>query len=278
MSAQTLQDAYEIRKSIIQMLVEAKSGHAGGALGLADAFAVLYREVLRHSAQQPEWSDRDRVVLSNGHVCPVLYATLALHGYFSSDLLQNLRKISAPLQGHPHEDLQLGIETTSGPLGQGLSQAVGMALAARTLKRGHHIFCFTSDGEHQEGQTWEAYLTGKKYSLENLTVLIDRNFIQISGVTEQVSPLEPFVPKLQSFGWTVYEVNGHDHEQLKLVLQQAKEDQAPSVVVLYTEPGHGVDFMEAKYSWHGQPPDEQQAREALRQLNSLAGRLETQYD
>lgn len=278
MSAQTVQDAYEIRKSIIKMLVEAKSGHAGGALGLADVFAVLYREVLRHSPQQPEWSDRDRVVLSNGHVCPVLYGTLALHGYFSADHLLTLRKINAPLQGHPHEDTKLGIETTSGPLGQGLSQALGMALAAQALRRSHHIYCFTSDGEHQEGQTWEAYLSGAKYSVANLTVLVDRNFIQISGVTEQVAPLEPLVPKLQSFGWTVYEVNGHDHEQLRAVLQQAKEDNAPSVVVLYTEPGHGVDFMEAKYSWHGQPPDEQQARSALRQLNSLAGRLETQYD
>jgi len=278
MSEQTVQDAYQIRKSIIQMLVEAKSGHAGGALGLADAFAVLYREVLRHSAEQPEWSDRDRVVLSNGHTCPVLYATLALHQYFSPELLLSLRKMNSQLQGHPHEDTKLGIETTSGPLGQGLSQAVGMALAARSLKRNHHIYCFTSDGEHQEGQTWEAYLSGAKYGVSSLTVLVDRNYIQISGVTEQIEPLDPFVPKLQSFGWTVYEVNGHDHDKLQETMLQARDDGQPSVIVLYTEPGHGVDFMEAKYSWHGEPPDEQQARSALKQLNSLAGRLETQYD
>ncbi len=278
MSERTLQDAYQIRKSIIQMLVEAKSGHAAGALGLADTFAVLYREVLRHSPAQPEWADRDRLVLSNGHVCPVLYATLALHGYFSSELLLTLRKRNSPLQGHPHENVKLGIEVTSGPLGQGVSQAVGMALAARALRRTHHVYAVTSDGEHQEGQTWEAYLSGAKYGVSNLTVLIDRNFIQISGVTEQIEPLEPLVPKLQSFGWTVYEVNGHDHDLLAQTLVQARDDGKPSVVVLYTEPGHGVDFMEAKYSWHGQPPDEKQARDALRQLNSLAGRLETQHD
>jgi len=278
MSEQTVQDAYQIRKLIIQMLVEAKSGHAGGALGLADAFAVLYREVLKHSPQQPEWSDRDRVVLSNGHTCPVLYGTLALHEYFPPELLLSLRKLNAPLQGHPHEDIKLGIETTSGPLGQGLSQAVGMALAARTLKRNHHIYCFTSDGEHQEGQTWEAYLSGAKYGLGNLTVLVDRNYIQISGVTEQIAPLDSLAEKCKSFGWTVYEVNGHDHEQLLQGMQQARDDALPSVIILYTEPGRGVDFMEAKYSWHGQPPDEQQARSALKQLNSLAGRLETQHD
>lgn len=271
-------DAVEIRRLIVQMLTLAGSGHAGGSLGLADIFAVLYRTVLSHKPNNPAWSARDRVVLSNGHTCPVLYATLAHHGYFSDKELWKLRKLEGELQGHPHEKLEWGIETTSGPLGQGLSQAVGMALAAKFQRQKHHVFAITSDGEHQEGQTWEAYLMGAKHRLENLTVIIDRNFIQITGVTEAVMPLESLSDKVRAFGWQVYEVNGHDHEALYEAFQAAKADGEPSVIVAYTEPGKGVEFMEAKYSWHGAVPNSQESARALRALNSLDGQLETQHD
>lgn len=260
------------------MLEAAESGHAGGALGLADVFAVLYRDVLRHDSHQPTWKGRDRLLLSNGHVCPVLYATLALHGYFPEGDLLSLRQFSSPLQGHPHQNIELGIENTSGPLGQGISVVMGRALAARLKDQKHHYFVVTSDGEHQEGQTWEAYLTGAKYSLDNVTVIVDRNFIQISGVTEQVMPLESLPQKIASFGWEVFEVDGHDHQLLAQTLIQARDDKKPSVIIAYTEPGRGVDFMESKYSWHGSPPSPKEAQIALQQLNSLHGRLGTQYD
>lgn len=276
--ALTAKDASLIRQAIIAMLVRAKSGHAGGALGLADIFAVLYRYVLKHQATDPAWPQRDRLILSNGHTCPVLYATLALHQYFPAHLLLTLRQLDSPLEGHPHSNIQLGIETSSGPLGQGLSQAVGMALAAKLKNEDQHYFVVTSDGEHQEGQTWEAYQLGAKNKLDNLTVIVDRNYIQISGVTSQVMPLEPLVDKIRAFGWQVYEVDGHDHQEIYQTLQTARRDGQPSVVIAYTTPGKGVDFMEAKYSWHGSPPDPQEAKAALQQLNSLQDKLETQYD
>lgn len=271
-------DAEILRRSIIQMLSQAGSGHAAGALGLADVFAVLYRTVLKHRPKQPTWSGRDRLVLSNGHVCPVLYASLALHGYFPEKELWQLRTVEGELQGHPHRKVEWGIENTSGPLGQGLSLAIGMALAAKLKQEKHHIYVVTSDGEHQEGQTWEAYLMGAKEQLDNVTVIVDRNFIQISGVTEQVMPLESLPEKITSFGWRCYEVNGHDHEALVETLQAARADGDPSVIVAYTQPGRGVEFMESSYSWHGMAPSPAQAREALKQLNSLHGELETQHD
>lgn len=278
MSAQSQRDALHIRRAIIQMLEKAGSGHAAGALGLADVFAVLYRDVLKHDPKNPAWENRDRVLLSNGHVCPVWYATLALHGYFPEKLLTTLRTFGSPLQGHPHQEVTLGIENTSGPLGQGISLAMGRALAAKLKAKTHHLYVVTSDGEHQEGQTWEAYLTGAKYDLQNVTVIIDRNYIQISGVTEQVMPLESLPEKIASFGWAVLEVDGHDHQAIQTALEKARDDQRPTAVVLYTEPGRGVDFMESKFSWHGSPPSAQEARSALQQLNSLNGLLGTQYD
>lgn len=274
----TKRDAFYIRQSIIKMLEQAGSGHAAGALGQADIMAVLYRRVLNHQPAKPLWPKRDRFVLSNGHTCPVLYATLALYGYFDKKLLSSLRQLGSPLQGHPQEQVKLGIETSSGPLGQGLSQAMGMALAAQLKQQEQHYFVMTSDGEHQEGQVWEAYQTGSKYKLDNVTVLIDRNYIQISGVTSQVMPLDSLPDKISAFGWQVYEVDGHDHQALEDVLLEARDDNRPSVIIAYTVPGKGVDFMEAKYSWHGSPPTPKQAQEALRELNSLQGKTETMYD
>jgi transketolase len=272
------QDALTIRRLIIEMLSRAGSGHAGGALGMADVFAVLYRNILKHKPKNPTWDGRDRVILSNGHICPVLYATLSLHEYFSEKELWKLRQTGGELQGHPHEKPEWGIETSSGPLGQGLSQSIGMALAARLSAQKHHIFTFLSDGEHQEGQTWEAYMAGAKYATDNVTVIIDRNFIQISGVTEHIMPLEDLGAKIRSFGWMVYEVNGHDHEAIAETLKSAQADGLPSAILAYTEPGRGVDFIENRYTWHGMAPKPEEAVRALRQLNSLEGMLETQHD
>lgn len=278
MSQKSEADALIIRRHIIKMLELAGSGHAGGALGIADILAVLYREILRHDPQNPTWENRDRFVLSNGHTCPALYATLALHNYFPKDELWQLRQINSFLEGHPHENVEKGIELSSGPLGQGLSQMLGMSLAGRLKQLDNHFFALLSDGEHQEGQTWEAYQFGAKYKLANATVIIDRNYIQISGVTEQIMPLDPFADKIRSFGWQVYEVNGHDHQAIYQTIREAMTDEQPSAIIAYTTPGKGVDFIEAKFTWHGDAPDPQQARTALRQLNSLAGKLDTQYD
>lgn len=271
-------DALQIRQSILEILQHAKSGHAGGPLGMADVFAVLYRDVLDHRPQQPTWSLRDRVILSNGHICPVLYATLALHEYFPADWLRSVRKIDGRLQGHPEADETIGIENTSGPLGQGLSQAVGVALAMRLHSQKNHVFALLSDGEHQEGQTWEAYLAGAKFALGNLTAVIDRNFIQISGVTEQVMPLESLPEKLTAFGWRVYEVNGHDHVAIKEALLSAKFDGEPSVVVAYTEPGKGVPDIENKFSWHGYTHGDVDTAAAIKSLNTMGGFLRGEYE
>lgn len=271
-------DAVRIRQSILEMLQIARSGHIGGPLGMADVFAVLYRDVLSHRPQQPTWPLRDRVILSNGHICPVLYATLALHEYFPAQWLEEFRQIEGRLQGHPEADETIGVEVASGPLGQGLSQAVGIALATRIHHRPNHVFALLSDGEHQEGQTWEAYQAGAKFDLANLTVVIDRNFVQISGVTEKVMPLESLPDKLSAFGWRVYEINGHDHSVIRETLLAAKSDGEPSVIVAYTEPGKGVPQIENKFSWHGYTPDAIDTAAAIKALNTMDGAWEGEYD
>lgn len=260
--------ALNIRINIIKMLGQAKSGHPAGALGMADFFAVLYSEVLNHRPKEPLWPHRDRVILSNGHICPVLYSTLALSGYFSEKKLDTLRQLNSPLQGHPHRGSLPGLENTGGPLGQGLSQAVGLAWALRFQNSNSHVYCFLSDGEHDEGQTWEAYLAGAKEKLKNLTVIIDRNHIQIDGQTEQVMPLDPLIDKLHSFGWTCLEIDGHDHKLIYQALLAGKNDLEPSVIVAKNTPGKGVSFMENKYEWHGKPPSEEEVLLALKELKN----------
>lgn len=276
--SQSQRDALTIRDAIVRMLQSAGSGHAGGPLGMADVFAVLYRNVLQHRPNEPTWHARDRVLLSNGHICPVLYATLALHGYFPGEKLATFRQLHSDLQGHPKAYEALGIENTSGPLGQGLSQAIGVALAARYKGLPFHTWCLMSDGEQQEGQVWEAYQAGAKFALSNLTAIIDRNYIQISGVTEQIMPLDPLAEKLAAFGWRVYEVNGHDHAAVYQALMSAKADGEPSVIIACTEPGKGVSAIENKYTWHGYNPNEMNTKQALRELHGLDGQLETLYD
>ena len=259
--------AQAIRQWIIMMLAAAGSGHPGGALGMADVFATLYFSVLQHQPTDPDWQDRDRVLLSNGHINPVLYATLAVAGYFPEKELLTLRKFGTQLQGHPHRGSLPGVESTSGPLGQGLSQACGLAAALRLQKKSNRVFCFMSDGEHDEGQTWEAYLFGAKEKLSNLTVIIDRNHIQIDGRTEDVLPLHSLVEKLISFGWNVLEIDGHNFEQIHQALSAQPADQVlPTAIVCRTAPGKGVDFMENRFEWHGKAPSAEEAESALRQL------------
>lgn len=263
--------ANEIRKEIIRMLTDAGSGHPAGALGSADFWTVLYLDKLINvRPDEPWWEDRDRVVLSAGHYCPVLYAVLAEAGFFPKDELSSLRKINSRVQGHPVAKCLPGIETSSGPLGQGISQAVGMALAAKMDKKKYRIVCFMGDGEQDEGQVWEAYMCAAKYKLSNLTIVIDRNNIQIDGHTEEVMPLEPFRFKLESFGLNVIEVDGHNMEEIIDSYNMAKVIfDKPTVIVLRTIPGKGVGFMENEYSWHGKAPNSNEMMIALSDLKNI---------
>ncbi len=247
-----------IRVSIIEMLAEAKSGHPGGPLGMADVFAALYFNVLKHDPKNPSWPERDRFILSNGHICPVLYSTMAHSGYFPVEELKTLRKFGSRLQGHPHREFLPALENSSGPLGSGLSQAVGMAIAdkmdfGRMIPR--FVYCSLGDGELNEGQNWEAIMLASKEKLGNLIAIVDRNNIQIDGYTEDVMPLAPVYDKWKAFGWHVQEIDGHD---MRSIVGAMKEAQAvferPSVIIAHTIPGKGVSYMERRYEWHGTPP------------------------
>src|SRR3989338_5335335 len=272
--------ANAIRQDIIEMLVEAGSGHSAGPLGMTDVFTALYfGGVLKHDPKNPEWEDRDRLVLSTVHICPVLYATLARAGYFPVEELKTLRKLGTRLQGHPHRDSLLGVENTSGPLGQGLSQAIGMALAAKMDGKKYQVYALTSDGEHDEGQTWEAIMFAGKNKLDNLTGIMDRNNIQIDGFTEDVMPLEPLRAKYEAFNWHVLEVDGNNIEAVIAGVNEAKAIfEKPVLIIAHTIPGKGVDFMEFDPAWHGVPPNKEQAKEALHQLRTLGGKITSEHE
>ena len=268
------QKANILRISIIRMLEKAGSGHTAGSLGMADVFAALYFGVLRHEPKNPKWGERDRVVLSNGHICPVLYAVLAECGYFEKEKLMHLRELGSPLQGHPHLGSVPGVETSSGPLGQGLSTACGMALAAKIDEKKHVVFCLTSDGEHQEGQTWEAAMLAAKYKLGNLVQIIDRNYIQIDGKTVDVMPLTPLAEKYKAFNWNVEIVDGNDMEKIYNVLKKAAEKArdgcrcAPTVIIADTVAGKGIKSIEGDYKWHGIAPKGEEAKKMLEELGA----------
>jgi len=281
--------ANDIRKDIIEMLVAAGSGHSAGPLGMADIFTALYFNVLNIDPEKPEMEERDRLVLSNGHICPVLYATLARRGYFPVSELKTLRKFGTRLQGHPHRGVLPGIETTSGPLGSGLSQACGMAYAGRMDGKKWWVYCLTSDGEHDAGNLWEAVLFAGKYKLNNLTVIIDRNNIQIDGFTENIMPLEPLKDKYEAFGWHVIEIDGNNMVAIIDACKMAKTiENKPVVIIAHTIPGKGVDFMENRFEWHGIPPNIQdvpgapdklhQAQEALKELRTLGGKIRSEHE
>lgn len=266
--------ANTIRKDVVVMLTEAKSGHSAGSLGLADVFTALYFNVMNHDPQNPGWEGRDRFLLSNGHVCPVHYAALANTGYFPKEQLLTLRKLGSPLQGHPHRTALPGVENSSGPLGQGLSQAVGMALVGKREKKDWRVYCVVSDGEHGEGQIWEAVMLANKYKLSNLTAIMDRNNIQIDGFTEEVLPLESIEDKYRAFGWNVIHSDGHDIIKLITACEESKKSERPTMIIAHTVPGKGIPFMELLVEWHGKSPSKEQAAEALAVLEKERERIE----
>lgn len=275
--------ANQIRQSIVEMLVSAGSGHTAGPLGMADVFTLLYFKALQHDPKNPTWEDRDRLILSNGHICPVLYATMAHAGYFGVEELLTLRKFGTRLQGHPHREALPGLETSSGPLGSGLSQAVGMALAERINNpySAKYFYCLTGDGELDEGQVWEAAMLAGKEKLHNVIMIVDRNGIQIDGYTKEVMPLEPLFEKFASFNFDVQEVDGHNMRAINDAINKAKAVyNQPSVIIAHTVASKGVDVFERDFRWHGNPPGkgpedrvpkDKQAEVALQKLRTLAG-------
>ena len=297
--------AAEVRVTIVEMLVAAGSGHTAGPLGMADIFTALYFHILRHDPKNPEWEERDRLILSNGHIVPVRYAAMAHAGYFPVEECLTLRKLGSRLQGHPERTRLPGLETTSGPLGSGLAQASGMAYALRMdAMRGlvnpssddegftrplirSRVYCVMSDGEQQEGNTWEAAMFAGKYRLSNLTAVMDRNNIQIDGMTEEVMPLEPLADKYRAFGWHVLEVGGHDIPAFISAVEEAKAIyEKPTIIIAHTIPGRGVKEIEFDYRWHGVPPGggpedvwkkAEQGKGMLRELRSLGGRISHDY-
>ncbi len=273
--------ANDIRESIISMLLEAGSGHTAGPLGMADIFTLLYFHVLKHDPKNPNKQDRDRVVLSNGHICPVLYATMAHAGYFPTTELRTLRKFGSRLQGHPHREFLPMLETSSGPLGAGLSQAVGMALADRIdngVSTEKTIYCFLGDGELNEGQNWEAIMLGGKEKLNNLIAIVDRNNIQIDGYTEDIMPLNDLVRKWESFNWHVQEVDGHNFQMVHDAIGKAKAVfEKPSVIIARTIPGKGVKEFERDFHWHGKAPNKEEANIALEELRTLGGKIKSEH-
>ncbi len=281
--------ANDVRKDIIKMLVAAGSGHSAGPLGMADVFTALYFEIMNHDSKNPFWEERDRLILSNGHICPARYAVMAHAGYFPVSELKTLRKLGTRLQGHPERLRLPGVETTSGPLGSGLGQASGYAYAARMDGQHFRVFCITSDGEHQEGNHWEAAEFAGKYKLSNLTLIVDRNNIQIDGFTEDVMPIEPLEEKYKAFNWHVLHINGHNFEEIADAVEHARAVyERPTVIIAHTIPGKGVGYMENDFKWHGtppgitdmagEPPKEEQIKIALHDLRTLGGKIKSEHE
>ncbi len=274
--AQLEQMANTVRQDIIKMLEEAGSGHSAGPLGMADILTAMYFHVLKHNPSKPNWKERDLFVLSNGHTTPVQYAAMARAGYFDIEELNTLRKLGSRLQGHPERTKLPGIFNTSGPLGSGLSQAAGAAYTMKYFDEQPHrwVYCMMGDGELDEGNIWEAAMFAGKYKLSNLVGIVDRNNIQIDGSTEDVMPLEDLRGKWESFGWHVQEIDGNNMESIIDACSMARAiTTQPSVIIAHTIPGKGVPFMEYDYRWHGMPPDHEQAKEALRKLRTLNGKI-----
>ncbi len=272
--------ANDIRIDIIKMLEEAGSGHSAGPLGMADIFTALYFDIMKHDCNDPDWDGRDILLLSNGHTVPVRYATMAHAGYFPKTELKTLRKFGSRLQGHPERIRLPGLETTSGPLGCGLSQACGIALAMRMdAVKGRYVYVMMGDGELNEGNIWEAAMLAGKEKLHNIIGVIDRNNIQIDGPTEYVMPLGDLRGKWESFGWHVLEIDGNDIEAVIDACAMARSIvEKPVMIIAYTVPGKGVDYMEGDYHWHGMPPNHEQAVEALKELRSLGGKIRSEHE
>ncbi|OGG47911.1 transketolase [Candidatus Kaiserbacteria bacterium RIFCSPHIGHO2_02_FULL_50_9] len=268
-----------IRQTLIQMLVAAGSGHTAGPLGMADIFTALYFHVLKHDPKKPDWPERDRLILSNGHISPVRYAAMAHAGYFSLEEAMTLRKFGSPLQGHPERERLPGIETTSGPLGSGLGQSAGYAYGARMDGKKFRVYCLMSDGEQDAGNTWESAMFASNNKLSNLTAVIDRNNIQIDGMTEQVMPLEPLRSKYEAFNWHVLEVDGHNIEQFVDAVEEAKAIyEKPTLILAHTIPGKGIKEIEFDYNWHGKPPKPDEAKRFLAELRTLRGKIRSEHE
>ena len=267
--------AEQIRETIVEMLVAAGSGHTAGPLGMADIFTAFYFHILNHDPRKPDWEERDRLILSNGHIVPVRYAAMAHAGYFPIKECLTLRKLGSRLQGHPERQRLPGLETTSGPLGEGLSQACGIAYALRMDAKKQHVYVVMGDGEQDEGNVWEAVMFAGKYKLSNVTAVIDRNNIQIDGMTEDVMPLDSLRAKYEAFNWHVLEVNGHDMRAVIAAVEEAKTIyEKPTLIIAHTIPGKGVPEIEFDYHWHGKPPSKEEAVRFLKELRSNRGTLE----
>ena len=259
--------AKKLRRHVITMTATAGSGHPGGSLSAADIITVLYFRVLRHNPENPQWPDRDRFILSKGHAAPILYATLAEAGYFPVSELTTLRKLDSRLQGHPDRKFTPGVEMSAGSLGMGLSFAIGVALAARLDSKTYRTYVLLSDGECEEGQTWEAVLYAAHFKLDNLTAIVDYNGMQLSGWTRDIMNLEPFTQKWQAFGWHTLDIDGHDLDQILSACQGAEKIKGkPTIIVARTIKGKGVSFMENNVAFHGKAPTWEEAERALKEL------------
>lgn len=271
--------ANEVRELIIEMLVAAGSGHTAGPLGMADIFTAFYFHILHHDPKNPQLTDRDRLILSNGHIVPVRYATMCLAGYFDKKEALTLRKFGTRLQGHPEKDIMPGMETTSGPLGSGLSEAAGIAYGARMDGKKFRTYCLLSDGEMDAGNIWEAAMFAGKNKLSNLTGIIDRNNIQINGMTEDIMPLEPLADKWRAFNWHVIEIDGHNMEEIVDAVEQAKAIyEKPTIIIAHTIPGKGIKEIEFDYNWHGKPPNKEEAKKFLHELRTLSGKIKSEHE
>ncbi|HUD03056.1 MAG TPA: transketolase [Candidatus Paceibacterota bacterium] len=270
--------AEAIRETIIEMLVAAGSGHTAGPMGMADIFAALYFYILNHDPKNPAWDERDRLILSNGHIVPVRYAAMAHAGYFSVEECLTLRKFGSRLQGHPERLRLPGLETTSGPLGSGLGQAAGIAYGARMDNKKFRVYCAMSDGEHDAGNVWESAMFAGANKLSNLTVVIDRNNIQIDGMTENVMPLENLRAKYEAFNWHVLECDGNNIAAFVEMVDEAKAIyEKPTVIIAHTIPGKGIKEIEFDYQWHGKAPTAEEAKKFLNELRTLKGKIESEH-
>lgn len=270
--------AEAIRETIVNMLVAAGSGHTAGPLGMADIFAALYFHVLKHDPKKPDWEERDRLILSNGHIVPVRYSAMAHAGYFPVEECLTLRTFGSRLQGHPERLRLPGLETTSGPLGEGLSQGNGLAYAFRMDKKSQRVFVIMGDGEQDEGSVWEAIMWAGKNKLSNLTAIIDRNNIQIDGMTEDIMPLDSLRAKYEAFNWHVLEVDGHNIRQFIEAVDEARAiHEKPTVIIAHTIPGKGVPEIEFDYHWHGKPPTKEEGKKFLKEIRTMKGKVPHEY-
>jgi len=263
------QKANLIRQDVIKMIGEAGSGHPGGSLSAADIIAVLYFHHMNHRPKEPKWAGRDRFVLSKGHACPALYSALAEAGYFSRKELLKLRQFGSSLQGHPDQLKTAGVEISTGSLGLGFPAACGMALAARLDNAGYRVYTLIGDGESQEGIIWEAAMFAAHQRLDNLVAILDNNGLQIDGLVNEIVRIEPVAEKWRSFGWEVFEVDGHDVDELVVTLEKADAIKGkPAMIIARTVKGKGVSFMENEVDWHGVAPNLKQVRQALKELKN----------